>query len=322
MRDNIRESKQVATCSRRPLISVGVPVYNDARFIGAALQDIAAQTFRDFEVIISDNASTDGTSEICRDFVEAHGFVRYIRQATNIGAQRNFQATLDEARGRYFVWVASDDRRSTEFLEVLVGELEKDPANVSAFCTFVNIDSDGNVLEKFDFDFSSVFALIRVARFTFERNRRKDVMIYGLHRTDVLRKAGFTRWWAPNRNVILRTAYPTAAFLLASGRYSHVNSVLFRSQQDSASRDRLHYGPNAHSIWHRLALVNLLEVNVHYAILRVIRRATGSLWVFLAACPLVLAALLYNVALDNIGKARRHLLRLVHVTTAPAEVDK
>src|SRR5512145_868606 len=93
----------------RPRVSIGLPVYQGARFIRNALESILAQTHEDFELIISDNASTDGTEAIVRAYAERDRRVKYHRNARNVGAAQNFNRVFSLASGEYFQWVAHDD---------------------------------------------------------------------------------------------------------------------------------------------------------------------------------------------------------------------
>ena len=95
--------------TRRPRVSVGMPVYNSAAFVAGSIGAILQQTFADFELLILDNASTDRTPEICRQFAVADTRVRYERNATNIGAPRNYNAVLGLARAGLFKWCAAND---------------------------------------------------------------------------------------------------------------------------------------------------------------------------------------------------------------------
>ena len=81
--------------------SIGLPVFNGENFLAPAIESILGQTYDDFELIISDNASTDATSQICRDFARRDSRVRYIRNARNLGADPNYNAVFRAARGRY-----------------------------------------------------------------------------------------------------------------------------------------------------------------------------------------------------------------------------
>lgn len=104
-------------------VSIGMPVYNGEEFIREALDSLLAQTFTDFELIISDNASTDRTEAICRDYAGKDSRIRYIRQSENMGASDNFQFVLDKAVGEYFMWAAYDDLRSEDCLEYYLSNI-------------------------------------------------------------------------------------------------------------------------------------------------------------------------------------------------------
>ncbi|MEO1346882.1 MAG: glycosyltransferase family A protein, partial [Pseudomonadota bacterium] len=112
--------------NQSPRVTIGVPVYNGDAYLAEALDSILNQTFTDFEVIISDNASTDGTEQICRDYAARDDRVRYIRQEKNLGAAPNFNLLVPIARGEYFKWAASDDLIAPEFLNYCVEALEKE----------------------------------------------------------------------------------------------------------------------------------------------------------------------------------------------------
>ena len=111
------------TAAHRPTLSIGLPTYNGERFLAEALDDLLAQTFTDLEVIVSDNASTDGTEVIARSYAARDPRVRYVRQPVNLGAAGNHNAVLALARGRYFAYASDDDRYAptlfTRCLEIL-----------------------------------------------------------------------------------------------------------------------------------------------------------------------------------------------------------
>ncbi len=126
-----------------PVISIGMPVYNGEATISQAIESILGQTLANFELIISDNFSTDRTEEICRDYAVKDCRVRYIRQKKNIGASPNFKYALNQARTQYFTWVAADDVRSSNFLEVNINFLETNPefiASTSPNCFISDVD--------------------------------------------------------------------------------------------------------------------------------------------------------------------------------------
>ena len=92
-----------------PKITIGLPVYNGDKFLKECIESILNQTFLDFELLISDNASTDSTSEICSAYALQDKRICYSRNLKNIGMIENFKHVLDIAKGKYFMWIAADD---------------------------------------------------------------------------------------------------------------------------------------------------------------------------------------------------------------------
>lgn len=115
-----------------PTISVGMPVYNAQRYLRRSIGAVLAQTFGDFELIVSDNGSTDDSAAICEEFARRDPRVRLIRQPRNLGAAGNFLAVFDAARAPFFVWAAADDMRSPDFLEVNLDVLRRRPDVVAS----------------------------------------------------------------------------------------------------------------------------------------------------------------------------------------------
>jgi glycosyltransferase involved in cell wall biosynthesis len=110
-----------------PLVSIGLPVFNGERTVGTAARSVLAQDHAHLELVISDNASDDGTEEICRELAAADERVRYVRQPENIGLLRNFYAVLHEARGTYFKWIGDDDWLTPTYVRRCVEVLDDDP---------------------------------------------------------------------------------------------------------------------------------------------------------------------------------------------------
>jgi len=113
-------------------LSIGLPVYNGELFIERAIESILAQTFTDFELIISDNASTDSTQEICQNFSKMDNRIRIFKQEKNIGIHRNFYFLLSQAKGEYFAWAAVDDYLDKDFMEKNLKVLESHNSIVSS----------------------------------------------------------------------------------------------------------------------------------------------------------------------------------------------
>ena len=115
-----------------PRVSIGLPVYNGELFLENALDSILSQTYSDFELIISDNASDDKTEEICRSYAARDKRVRYSRNAHNLGAAPNYNRVYHLARGRYFKWASHDDVLAPEFLiSLFLGEGEMETSSIA-----------------------------------------------------------------------------------------------------------------------------------------------------------------------------------------------
>jgi glycosyltransferase involved in cell wall biosynthesis len=136
-----------------PKVSVGMPVYNGERYLQNALTRLLGQDFEDFELIVSDNASTDGTEEICHFFAQKDARIRYFRNETNIGLGANHNRTFELSRGQFFKWAAHDDDFPRAMLARFVRVMEESAPYVSvvySLCEYIDelgtvqgIDSDG-----------------------------------------------------------------------------------------------------------------------------------------------------------------------------------
>jgi len=126
-----------------PLVTVGLVVFNGAAYLREAIQSILDQTFRDYELVIYDNASTDDTALIASEFAARDPRIRIVRHASNIGALRNWIAAVDDAQTPYFCWAAHEDLREQQFLERLVNLFEQYPEAELACCDTRIIDPSG-----------------------------------------------------------------------------------------------------------------------------------------------------------------------------------
>jgi len=131
-----------------PRVSIGMPVYNGAKYLEIALDSILAQTFTDFELIISDNASTDGTQAICERYRDRDSRIQYHRNERNMGASWNFNRVYALSRAPYFKQAAHDDVLAPTFLERCVELLDRDPSVVMAYPRTILIDGDGREIQR------------------------------------------------------------------------------------------------------------------------------------------------------------------------------
>ncbi len=138
-----------------PRVSIGLPVYNGENFLAEALEACLAQTFTDFELIVSDNASTDGTAAILADYAARDPRIRVFRQETNIGGGPNQNFVLDQARGEYYKLVAHDDLYAPTLLERCVAVLDAHPDVVLCHGDMAYIDAAGEVLYRYVYEMST-----------------------------------------------------------------------------------------------------------------------------------------------------------------------
>jgi glycosyltransferase involved in cell wall biosynthesis len=127
-----------------PLVSIGLPVFNGEKYIQQALDSLLAQSYANFELNISDNASTDGTEEICRLYAAKDNRVHYYRQPRNVGLMGNWRCVLQLASGEYFMWAPHDDCWSMNYIETLLECLLACPSASLAAGRTLYIDGDGN----------------------------------------------------------------------------------------------------------------------------------------------------------------------------------
>src|SRR5687767_9303189 len=114
--------------ANEPRVSIGLPVFNGESHLALALDSVLAQTFGDFELVISDNGSTDSTRQICEDYAKRDARIRYLRSDENRGAAWNYNRVFERSRGAFFKWMAHDDLIAPQYLERCVEALDRAPA--------------------------------------------------------------------------------------------------------------------------------------------------------------------------------------------------
>ncbi len=192
--------------SKYPKISIGLPIYNAEKFIHKRIENLLAQTFTDFELIISDNASTDDTVKICKEFVKKDFRIKLYTQDHNIGQFRNYNFVLEQSHGEYFIWVAVDDLLLPEFLEKNLHILETKKNVVTSisklrmfgdFTNNIREDQNDSIIQKIMKKIKKHMSRMdcfpvsgeyndRVNKFF--KNCRHSQVFYGIHRTDAIKK--------------------------------------------------------------------------------------------------------------------------------------
>ena len=171
-----------------PRLSIGLPVYNGERYLAESLDSLLGQSYENFELIISDNASTDATADICRRYGQQDSRIRYFRQAKNIGLSPNHNFVFEQSRGEFFKWAASDDLYARDLLEYCIEALDEYPDIALAHCWTAIIDSGGNVTEASEYPLAtdSPSAPERFRSFLSCKTAACDQ--YGVIRAEVMRR--------------------------------------------------------------------------------------------------------------------------------------
>jgi cellulose synthase/poly-beta-1,6-N-acetylglucosamine synthase-like glycosyltransferase len=226
----------------KPRLTIGMPVHNGERYLSEALDSLLSQTFSDFELVISDNASTDGTERISREYVEKDSRVRYLRREENLGAALNFNGVLGLSSAPYFKWAATDDLCAPDFLLRSIEVLDRDPSVVLAYAKTSYIDENGKLLDRIAHELRS--------HSPNPHQRFRDlvcvshdcVAIFGVFRREALDRTSLLGNYVSSDRVLL-------AQLSLLGKLHLVGEPLFfRRIHPSASMVR-HPSPHARSGW-------------------------------------------------------------------------
>jgi glycosyltransferase involved in cell wall biosynthesis len=219
-----------------PLVSVGIPVYNGERYLARAIDSVLAQSYRDFELLIVDNASDDSTGEIAASYASRDGRVKYLSNTVNLGAAPNFNRAFAESHGKYFAWLSSDDYWEAEFLEQCLTPLEADPACVLALPKIRVVDEVDKEVELVD-DLDAVDARCPADRYgsvIFARNN--SFYIFGLIRSSALRMTKLIVPQAHGDTILL-------ARLSLLGPFAKVYEHLFVSRRHAAQSNKVFLDP-------------------------------------------------------------------------------
>lgn len=223
-----------------PSVSIGLPVYNGEKYINEAIESILNQTFEDFELVISDNASTDRTEEICKKFAAQDSRIRYYRNDENLGLARNHNLTFELSTGKYFKWMHYDDLLAPDYLEKCVQVLNEFPSIILCYTKEVEIDENKKFIgrESYLLDFRCSQPHQRFKRYIELWRSRGYIYgnpILGLIRSDILKLTPLIR-----TNVWMELAFVGELLLL--GEFYEVPEELFfyrhHPQSSRAIKDR------------------------------------------------------------------------------------
>ena len=231
-----------------------MPVYNGANYVRRSMQSLLAQDYEDFELLISDNASTDETESICREFAEFDGRNRYFRNETNIGASQNYNKVFRLARGQFFKWAAHDDECHRTMLRRCVEVLERAPAQVTMVYPLAEmIDEQGKTLRPVldRIESRDPRPHRRLARLLWSLSQCDPV--FGLFKTEYLRKTQLIGSFFGADNVLL-------CELAMLGEIWELDEVLFRLRQHPGRSMRANQSARARAAWYDPAAAQQLVV--------------------------------------------------------------
>ena len=205
----------------KPRVSIGLPVYNGENYLEKAIKAILAQTYSDFELIISDNASTDRTQEICLDYAARDRRIRYYRNEKNTGGASNFNRVFELSSCEYFKWAAHDDIVAPDYLLKCVAVLDQDHTVILCHSKVKVIDSSGKVLNNSNSKIDKAGSIRPQDRFAdLILDDRECVEVFGLIRRNTLKLTTlFGNYVASDRTIL--------AELGLLGRFFIINKYLF-----------------------------------------------------------------------------------------------
>ena len=222
----------IATVAAAPTVSIGVPVFNGERHLRSAIESLLGQSFGDFELIISDNASVDSTRDLCEEYVRRDSRVRYHRQSTNIGVARNWNFVARAGRGRYFKWASSNDTCEPSMLAQCVKALEENPGVALCYGRTRLIDDGGGTIELYKDDLEIMEERasdrFRTLKFKLALNNAQS----GLIRMAALRRSGLVRTY-------IAGDLPLMAEIALQGKWLLLPDYLLNRRMSEGSFSRL-----------------------------------------------------------------------------------
>lgn len=212
----------IAKLEKFPKLSICMLSFNDERYIEQAINDILRQDYQNFELIISDDCSTDNSIKLINTLAHKDKRIRFFEQTKNLGMQANYEFTLAQAQGKFFIWASSDDRWDRKFASTLVKAIEKDDQLISVAAPFEFIDESGVYVKDINTslkDYEGKYAFFRLIKFSIFYF---DDFFYGIHRKSCTKGLKVPIWWGINKKIPANNNFPVLAFFLARGRYLRI----------------------------------------------------------------------------------------------------
>lgn len=204
--------------SAPPCVTIGLPVFNAESTVAGAIESLLRQSHDSIRLVISDNASTDATGDICRHFAMSDSRIEYYRQERNIGGEANFDFVLAKADTAYFMWAAADDIRSPDYVGLCADFLDGHPAYVAATCPTRYVDPSLAHWEMGDDSLDSDDLYVNIVNFfPHTASWHANAHVYSLFRCDALRAAtqGVTHYLGSDWAIVVKA--------LAHGKFHRVD---------------------------------------------------------------------------------------------------
>lgn len=212
-----------------PTVSVAMPIYNSEKYLAESIESHLQQTCQDFELILTDNASTDRSEEICRAYAAKDSRIKYHRNPQNLGAAGNFRRGFELSIGRYFRWSPSDDLISPNLLQSAVNVLDHEPSVFVAYPRTKLIDDKGVITGDFEENLFLMDDRPSERWKAVRRNIRLGNLHYGLSRSSTLRKTGLLRNYTGGD-------FPLIAEMSLYGKFFEISDAFFyRRMHEQAS---------------------------------------------------------------------------------------
>ena len=190
--------------TRKPRLSIGLPVYNGEKYLENALNSLINQTYTDFELHISDNASTDRTGEICEAYVAKDPRVHYYRNSVNIGATQNWYRVFKLSTGEYFASVAHDDVYDPEYMRKCIKVLDQDPSVVVCHSKTNVIDANDNFIGNFEAEVDTTSDKPHMRLYNIITTDYLCIQLYGVMRSKTLAATKvFSGYYGCDRNTLI-----------------------------------------------------------------------------------------------------------------------
>ncbi len=196
-------------------VSIGMPVFNGGATIANALDSLLTQTYTDFELLISDNASTDQTGDVCRRYAQKDKRITYVRQKKNMGIGWNFSYVLKQSRGEYFMWASADDMWAPEFISENLKSFEHNDAIIGSMSKIRFLDGTEPPINSYPLMGNMADNIIRYLRAPYFQ-----YCLHSLYKREILcRCYDDVNFYGHDWEIVIKT--------LAYGKYQVVDKILF-----------------------------------------------------------------------------------------------